>query len=86
MPKYYWKILVDHTGAGSSIDDSGVTGPRGCDTRLCANPAKFEMFDDDGELYYTGTIYGEYDGSEPLEDFGMPNAGCTRIDIDGETL
>jgi hypothetical protein len=38
------------------------------------------MYDDDGKLYYAGTIWGDYDGFEPLDDFGMPNAGCTSIE------
>ena len=40
---------------------------------------KFQMFDDDGELYYSGRIVGDYDGFEPLDDYGTPNAGCTDI-------
>jgi hypothetical protein len=40
---------------------------------------QFKMFDDDGEWYYTGRIVGEYDGYEPLDDFGDPNAGATQI-------
>lgn len=43
----------------------------------------FRMYDDDGELYYSGVRTGESDyehGFEPLEDYGTPNAGCTRID------
>ena len=47
---------------------------------------KFELFDDDGELYYVGRIIGDFEGFEPLDDFGTPNAGCTRIDIKGETI
>jgi hypothetical protein len=35
------------------------------------------------ELYYTGYIYGEYDGFEPLDDFGTPNAGAVHIKLDG---
>jgi|TARA_R100001530_G_scaffold110783_3_gene78010 hypothetical protein len=41
------------------------------------------MFDDDGVLYYAGLIWGDYDGFEPLDDFGMPNAGCTEIQLRG---
>ena len=83
MPKYYWIIEKDHIENGHS---NGVDGPGGCDTTLRTNPAKFEMFDDDGTLYYSGTIYGVYDGCEPLDDYGMPGAGCTRIDVAGKTL
>jgi hypothetical protein len=39
---------------------------------------KFKMFDDDGELYYSG--YAKPDADfDPLDDFGTPNAGCTEI-------
>ena len=41
------------------------------------------MYDDDGELYYTGFMV-LFDGGDefgPLEDFGGPNAGCTEIRI-----
>ena len=38
----------------------------------------FKMYDDDGELYYSG--YSKPDADfDPLDDFGMPNAGCTEI-------
>lgn len=38
----------------------------------------FRMFDDDGELYYSG--YAKPDADfDPLNNFGMPNAGCTEI-------
>lgn len=44
----------------------------------------FRMYDDDGNLYYTGCYLAtddtDPDGFEPLDDFGAPNAGCTRID------
>ena len=37
-------------------------------------------YDDDGILYYKGYLYGDdADGFEPLDDFGMPNAGCVDI-------
>jgi hypothetical protein len=47
---------------------------------------KFQKFDDDMNLYYEGKIVGDYDGFEPLDDFGMPNAGCTLIWYDGKRL
>jgi len=42
---------------------------------------RFRMYDDDGEHYYSGTLImdGEAEGFEPLDDFGMPGAGCTEI-------
>ena len=37
------------------------------------------MYDDDGGHYYNGVLIGDYDGFEPLDDFGEGNAGCTEI-------
>lgn len=46
----------------------------------------FRLFDDDGNLYYEGilTIWKDALAEQlfaPLYDFGLPNAGCTRIDL-----
>ena len=70
-----------------SIDDTGAYGPR--DAKLTREQiieygVKFQMLDDDGELCYEGFIawaadYTNGTGFEPLDDFGMPNAGCTEI-------
>ena len=76
--KYYWKIT---RGAPDLFDDPvGVRGPMGADESITANKGKFRMKDDDGIIYYHGEIYGDYDGFEPLDDFGTPNAGCTSIE------
>ena len=45
---------------------------------------EFRMYDNDNELMYEGRILlGDENEAEliPLEDFGTPNAGATRIDI-----
>lgn len=68
--------------------DAKVVGPRSC--KLTADEIKldpasvpFRMFDDDGNLMYSGWFLGDA-GSEdafgPLEDYGTPNAGCTYIE------
>ena len=44
-----------------------------------ANKTAFKMYDDDDNLHYEGYLYGDFDGFEPLDDFGMPNAGATSI-------
>lgn len=72
--------------------EAGITGPSTATeedlARLKAGKGDtFKMYDDDGELYYTGrlVVSGEttHDDEEacigPLDDFGMPNAGCTEI-------
>jgi hypothetical protein len=40
----------------------------------------FDMYDDDGERYFSGVLIGEdVEGDEPLHDYGTPYAGCTEI-------
>lgn len=87
--------------APSNHNAKGMTGPRDIspdmETRLRGVASmgfskyegesvhKFKIYDDDGELYYTG-LYIARDGADlgedafgPLEDFGAPNAGATEI-------
>ena len=80
---YRWVITKDHL---DSPGDKGVTGPSNLDPSLKSNRAHFVMKDDDGITYYEGEIYGDYDGFEPLDDFGMPNAGATSIWYGGKPL
>jgi hypothetical protein len=40
--------------------------------------ARFRMLDDDGNVYYGGRCTADVE-FQPLDDFGMPNAGCTTI-------
>ena len=87
---YAWIIDKDHLDG----TDTGVIGPRGANA-LMVNALQtdkkvgeaFRMRDDDGELYYSGRILFDHateleDETElaPLDDFGMPNAGCTTIE------
>lgn len=86
MSIYGWIITDDHI----SNEDKGVSGPSGLkpefETQLKAGKGEqFKMFDDDGELYYSGLIVGDYDGFEPMDDFGMPNAGVTTIKYKGKS-
>ena len=83
---YRWIITKDNIAEHGIHDDTGVQGPRHADPTLDTNPKDFQMYDDDGELYYEGTIFGDYEGFEPLDDFGTPNAGCVGIKYDGEFL
>jgi hypothetical protein len=83
MSKYAWIIDEDHI----EMNETPVSGP--CDitpeftARLLIKDhgQKFRMYDADGELYYSGRIIGEYIGFEPLDDYGMPNAGCIDIQL-----
>ncbi len=48
-------------------------------------PHRFSMFDGDDNCYYQGRT--DDDSSfAPLDDFGMPNAGCTEIRINGRRI
>lgn len=82
MPaRYAWVIDYDH------LDNKNVKvlGPRNISAKLedeleHGKGEQFRLYDDDGELYYSGRIVGFYDGFEPLYDYGQPNAGAVRID------
>lgn len=77
-----WEITRDHLfRPGDKVlgmrDEYGVMGPREGNHSL-PRPHRFRMYDDDGELYYEGLAARV--SFAPLDDFGTPNAGCTRID------
>lgn len=83
---YRWKITKDHLADADEQSDKGLEGPSNADDSVTSNPTRFSMYDDDGECYYEGMLYGDFDGFEPLDDFGTGNAGCTGIKIAGEWL
>lgn len=90
---YGWIIDTDHLYDPTDPEvasDKDTMGPARISeettNRLVSGEGKpFQMYDDDGELYYTGRIIvppGEEDGEllfRPLSDFGEGNAGCTEI-------
>lgn len=86
--KYGWIITEDYVSDG---EDVGVCGPRGISSEMLAKlkagraGEPFELYDDDGELYYRGRVILGGCESEfaPLDEFGTPNAGCTEIRING---
>jgi hypothetical protein len=94
---YAWMIDTDHIDAHT--DDDGykvpVFGPSNMSDEQKAalekathqNPGenvhRFRMYDDDGELYYSGWFLGDAeseDGFGPLDDFGRPDAGAVTIE------
>ena len=79
MSKYYWKITGAKLALGL-VSEIGTVGPYNADETITENKGRFRMKDGDHTIYYHGEIYGDYDGFEPLDDFGMPNAGCTSIE------
>jgi hypothetical protein len=90
MSTYAWLITKDHLVEQfpEQGSDEGLTGPRDItreqEERLKKGEGHaFRMHDDDGELYYSGRLLGDRDdeieGFAPLNDYGMPGAGCTTI-------
>lgn len=86
MDKHFWIITKDYLAGPGERNEAGTNGPRDMGLDIDAledfgapEVDVFRMYDDDGELYYEGLIAGDYDGFEPLHDFGMPNAGATSI-------
>jgi hypothetical protein len=94
--KYTWQLTRDlyqekSEALGFKCEKSceGVCGPRNCDVSLIknnVNPAPFALYDDDDNCMAEGMLYGEYDGLEPLDDYGSPNWGCTYIKVKGEII
>lgn len=90
MSDYGWIITWQNPEVFDDYDDIpevGVIGPRNVleSVKLRLNAGEgipFVMRDDDGIDYYTGNFIGlsrNADMFAPLDDFGMPNAGCTEI-------
>ncbi len=82
---YAWRIDVDHLADAATAEARpGTSGPRNTAPELAHRldtgaGLRFEMYDDDGEHYYSGRIVGTFEGDEPLIDYGRPNAGATLI-------
>lgn len=87
---YGWVITKDELFEPSDeqygiTSKKGVMGPQNIpptiERRLRDGEGKlFRMLDDDGEVYYYGRlIHPDGEGIEPLDDFGMPDSGCTEI-------
>ena len=84
------------TPEGTNLNAVGITGPRDASTAALAQLAagageQFRMYDDDDQLYYEGRWVADpsvadeaFEGFEPLDCFGTPNAGCTRLDYRNE--
>ncbi len=91
---YGWIITRDYLFEnGDDTENSvGIIGNRDTifDKETILEYGKtFRMKDDDGNIYYEGKIIESHNlkkedssitGFEPLDDFGMPNAGCTSIE------
>jgi hypothetical protein len=100
MTIYAWVITKDHLFdtampvSDINTNDAGVSGPKNASADLIEQTrtkgVTFKLYDDDGELYYTGKLFqpdGQYDVEEisyaPLGDFGQGWAGCTSVRYPG---
>lgn len=89
---YAWKITYDHLGhkkvaiygphnmtetQQAKLDAASKRGT-GANTE---DVRKFRIYDDDGELYFTGILVGDWEewGFGPLDDYGAPDSGATEI-------
>lgn len=75
---YTWIITHQYIGEPEEV---GIVGPMQAtfSKNEILKGKAFKMKDADGELVYRGRIIGSYNGFEPLDDFGAPNAGATEI-------
>ena len=74
LESYGWKI--DSCNFGEA---TGICGPRGGLRVPSGSGERFELYDDDENLCAVGRIVGDFDGFEPLDDFGIGYYGCTQI-------
>ncbi len=83
---YRWIVTQDFiptTIQGNTIDRVGTEGPRNVDLSIISNPVNWVTYDDDDNPVYAGIMWGDWEGFEPLDDFGMGDAGCTGIKLNG---
>lgn len=76
-----WKITYDHL-EDKEVNIQSVDMDEGLAEHYQMTQTEFQMFDDDGELYYSGINYGDWtseDGFRPLDEYGEGAAGCTEI-------
>jgi hypothetical protein len=85
---YAWRITYDHLESkyvhifgphNATEDQLNILGARG---KYADKLIRFRIYDDDGELYFSGYFLGDSeseDGFGPLDDFGAPDSGATEI-------
>lgn len=83
---YGWIIDTDFCYGPHDLSTAGKAGPmNGLDVKE-GEGEEFELYDDDKNLMATGRIVGDYDGFEPLDDFGVGWYGATGIKYGGKWL
>lgn len=81
---YTWLVTGSCQGDDTS-DFVGRIGPQGSAQagvhKIIEGGAHFRMCGSDGTVRYTGYIVGEWNGLEPLEEYGK-DRGCSRIEYE----
>ena len=80
--KYAWTFEEDESYGDGTGPFTTVDGPRGSTLtkeQIKRYGKQFRMLDDDKNIYGYGYITGEYDGFEPLDDYGEGGLGATEI-------
>ena len=85
MSKYTWVITRERI-QGDASNVVGVIGPSGAKGRarfdvVVRKGDRFRLRTDVGHVEFSGYILGDYDGTEPLDDFGQER-GCTDIEYE----
>ena len=85
MHHYTWIVTRDSV-LGDSSDTVGMVGPAGASQREAFDVVitvgeRFRMSSRTGQVKFVGYILGEFEGSEPLLDFGFQN-GCDTVEYD----
>lgn len=75
-----WIITKDFINESDWNPQVGTTGSQGEPDK--ENSVRFRLKDDDDTVYYEGLCddSSSEEAFEPLDDFGMPNDGCTSIE------
>ena len=82
LAKYRWIVTRDYM-ADATGNRKGTEGPSNLDRSITDNPVNWVCYDDDHNAVYAGTMWGDWEGFEPLDDFGTGDAGCTGIKLNG---
>ena len=85
MSRYTWIVTADSI-LGDSSDAVGRIGPKGAEGRarfdtVIVQGEHFRMRNAAGEVQFSGYILGDYEGPEPLDDYGVAN-GCSDIEYE----
>lgn len=85
MSQYTW-IVSQGQIVGDSSGSVGHIGPPHAKNRarfdiVIKSGQRFRLLDADGNMRYLGYIYGEYEGREPLEEYGR-GKGCVAIEYE----